>query len=242
MISKVVISSLLLAALANGLVIKRDDGYDSNTPAISLPTVTPPPIRLPDPDISLSLPPLDPSPTGSLATISLPDPSISLSLPPLDQGSIGSPTTTPPPGPTFSLPDPTISLSLPPLDPSSSGTPTATPLSYSSLPSVVTTTVYVYPTQCSPTGSPPTPIPSGGTPGDVGALPQDEPVTIPSGTPITLPGPQGTPLVLPPVRRDEPLMSQLDAIRQQLISTGQALMPAIDQLGSIIAQAANLQR
>ena len=62
----------------------------------------------------------------------------------------------------------------------------------------MTTTVYVYPTQCSPTGSPPGPSPSS-VPSDVGALPQDDSATIPSGTPITLPpGPQGTPLVLPP--------------------------------------------
>jgi hypothetical protein len=234
MISKVIVSSLLLAALANGLVFKRDDGHDASTPpVISLPTITPQPILLPVPSISLSLPPLDPSPTS----FSLPDPSISLSLPPLDP----SPTSIP----TIVLPDPSISLSLPPLDPIE--TPTPTLLSSSTLPSVVTTTVYVYPVHCSPTGSlPPTPSPSG-FPDDVVALPQDDPITLPSDgqpTPIRLPKVEETPLVLPPLRRDDSVLSQLRALQQDVVNTwvnldkGDVMLSVIAQLESIIAQAA----
>ena len=142
--------------------------------------MSPQPIQLPEPSISLSLPPLDPSSSDALVTISLPDPTITpLSLPPLDPSSTGTPTTTPPSGLRSSQPEPT-------LGPSSPG------------PSVLTTTVYVYPTDCSPTGTPaPTPSPAGAL-GDVGALSQDDPDTLPSGTPVTLPGINGTPLVLPP--------------------------------------------
>lgn len=122
-----------------------DDGYDSSTP-LSVPTVTPQPISLPEPSFSLSLPPLDSSSTGT--------------------------------------PSPTLPLS-------------------SSLPSVVTTTVYVYPTHCSPapSGSPlPTAGPSG-VPGGSTSLPEDDSITFPSPaepTPIALPDPQDTPLKLPP--------------------------------------------
>jgi len=112
------------------------------------------------------------------------------------------PTVTPSPKP-ISMFEPSISLSLPPLDQSLTVTPTAIlPLS-SSLPSVVTTTVYFYPTQCSstPSGSPlPIASPSGApnnviTPshGDFLALP-----TPVQPTPISLPSPQGSPLKLPP--------------------------------------------
>jgi hypothetical protein len=240
MFTKAIVSSLLLAALANGLAIKRDHGYDSSTPpAVSLPTVTPEALPLPDPSVSLSLPPLDSKPTGTPSSIALPDPSISLSLPPLDDpSSQGTPTTTPLSGPTISLPDPSISLSLPPLDPSSQDTPPAT-LAPSPLPSVVTTTVTVYPSECSGT-LPPTPGPSGAPNG----VPQKDPITLPSeSTPIKLPEVHETPLVLPPVRRDGSVLSKLRALQQNVVNTwvnigkGDDVMSVVGQLESIITQA-----
>ena len=98
------------------------------------------------------------------------------------------------------LPDPTISLSLPPLDQNLASTPSSTLVSSSSLPSVVTTTVYVYPSKCSPTITPPpTSSPSRG-PDSIHTPPKDDPLTLPSGGPssLRLPDVQGTPLYLPP--------------------------------------------
>ena len=142
-----------------------DDGYSSTLASGSVPTVTPQLISLPDPSVSLSLPPLDSSPTGT----------------------------------SNSLPGPSFSLSLPPLDPSTTGTPTSTLLSSSSLPSVVTTTVYVYPSDCSPAPSG-SPLPTPGPSGDANSLSQDIPLTLPTlatPTPLSLPTSQESPLTLP---------------------------------------------
>ncbi|KAF9654032.1 hypothetical protein BDM02DRAFT_3182444 [Thelephora ganbajun] len=123
MFSKIIVSSLLLVVLVNGLAFERDDGYSSSTPpAISLPTVTPQPILLPNPSISLSLPPLKADPTSTLTN------------------------TLPPP----------------------------------SSPSVVTTTIYVHLTQCSPTSTLPPTSSSPGVPNNTAAPPHDDPDTPPN--------------------------------------------------------------
>jgi len=220
MFCKVIVSSILLAGLANGLAIRRDTSSSSVLP---LPTVTPQPILLPNSSVPLLLPVLPP---------------VSLSLPPLDQSSIANPGGTLLPGP-----DPSISLSLPPLDQGSLVNPTGTVL-----PSVVTTTVYVYPTQCSPTplGSLPTASPSG-VPDDTISLPppQDESLTLPppaQPSPISLPDPQVSPLN---VRRDDSdsVVSQLRALEQQVIDTwvglgkGNSMLSVIGQLETLVAQA-----
>jgi len=200
MFSKAILSSLLLAALANGLAFRRDDGFYSNTPADgSLPTGTPQPDNL----LPLSLPPLNPNPTDSTLTgTPLPDPSFVLSLPPLDPSSTSLtslPTGTP-------LPDPSFSLTLPPL-PSSTGIPTGSLLPSSSLPSIVTTTVYVYPSQCSPTGTvPPASTPSGDPDNDTDLGQDDEDEDENDNDEddddyYYSSDVQPTPLVLPPVRR-----------------------------------------
>jgi hypothetical protein len=203
MFSKAIVSSLLLAALANGLVIKRDEGYDSSTPpALSLPTpATPPPLSLPNPSFSLSLPPLSTNPTSTPTALLL----SSSPLPPV--------------------------LLLPSVSP---------------LPSVVTTTVYIYPTQCSPTGTPPpAPGPSGsGVPDSVATLSNRDFITPPpetQPTPIALP--QATPLWLPKARRDDSVESQLRALQQQVVNTwvdlgrGNSVLPVVGQLESLITQA-----
>ncbi|KAF9651919.1 hypothetical protein BDM02DRAFT_3184165 [Thelephora ganbajun] len=187
MFSRVIVSSLLLAALANGLAFKRDDGYSSSTPpAISLPTVTPRPILLPDPSISLSLPPLNADPTSTLTNILLP----------------------------------------------------------SSLPSVVTTTVYVYPTQCSPTPTLPPTSSSSGVPDNTATLPYDDhhtPRDPAQPTPIRLP--EEPALELPKVRRDDSVISQLRDLEQEVINTwvdkgkGDVMLSVVGQIEAIIAKA-----
>ncbi|KAF9787127.1 hypothetical protein BJ322DRAFT_1107208 [Thelephora terrestris] len=99
--------------------------------------------------------------------------------------ALSLPTVTPEP---ILLPVPSVSLSLPPLDLNPTSTPVPSLSSSSLSPSipVVTTTVYVYPSQCTPT---PTVGPSD--------VPNHGPSTQP--TPITLP--QASPLNLHPVRR-----------------------------------------
>lgn len=202
MLSRIIVPSILLAAFSNGLAIRRDDGIysiSSSPPGLSLPTISPEPILLPDPSISLSLPPLNPSSTGT---------------------------------PASSLPPP------------------------SSSPSVVTTTVYVYPTQCPPT---PTANPSGildddNDDGDDGDCDDDsncngidsdnngDPSTQP--TPVTLP--QETPLNLPPVRRDDnadSVVSKMRDLEQQVMNTfvdqgkGDVMLSVLVQIDNLIAQA-----
>jgi len=187
MFSKVIVSSFLLATLANGLAIRRD----TNTSSV------------------LSLPGMVPQPIGSLSD----DPSVSLSLPPLDQNSTVNPTGTP-------------------------------------LPSVVTTTVYVYPSQRSPTpsGSPPPTASPSGVPDSTINLPQNDSLTLPpptQPTPIKLPDPEESSLNLPKVRRDDTdsVVFQLRALQQEVINTwvglgkGDSMLYVVGQIETLVAQA-----
>ena len=111
------------------------------------------------------------------------------------------PTVTPQP---ILLPDPTFSLSLPPLDPTPVVSSPADLIYYSSTPSVVTTTVYVYPTQCSQSGPlSPVPGPSGDSDDDDDDVDNnndtgDDHSSGGELSSISLPDVQPTPLVLPP--------------------------------------------